>query len=210
MNQAQRQYTKDGKVETQLPRIAQSAAGTGEAVIVADMDFKVIALNEGAHATLKNFNLHHVDSCGVVGLPDEIVRILRAHRRDGIDPIVFSINGNNGEYNCRAFLLKSGGTTNITILTLYIKREDSVAEAVRQVGNQYNLTNREQEALMGISMGLTSKQLAKRMKISPNTVKAFLRLIMIKMGAATRAGVVGKLLEQNGPIEKQIHLDREI
>jgi DNA-binding CsgD family transcriptional regulator len=54
------------------------------------------------------------------------------------------------------------------------------------------------EALIGVAMGLTSKELATRMNISPNTVKAFLRLIMIKMGVTTRAGIVGKLFDQNG------------
>jgi DNA-binding CsgD family transcriptional regulator len=33
------------------------------------------------------------------------------------------------------------------------------------------------------------------MAISPNTVKAFLRLIMIKMGVTTRAGIVAKILD---------------
>ena len=47
-------------------------------------------------------------------------------------------------------------------------------------------------------MGLSTKGLAREMNISPNTVNAFLRLIMIKMGVTTRAGVVGKVLEQNG------------
>jgi len=32
------------------------------------------------------------------------------------------------------------------------------------------------------------------MSISPNTVKAFLRLIMVKMGVTSRSGVVGKIL----------------
>ena len=32
------------------------------------------------------------------------------------------------------------------------------------------------------------------MKISPNTVKTFLRLIMIKMGVSTRCAVVGKMM----------------
>jgi DNA-binding CsgD family transcriptional regulator len=83
------------------------------------------------------------------------------------------------------------------MLAVYLKREISVMDAVHQVGVDYHLTDREQEALIGVSMGLTSKELAERMNISPNTVKAFLRLVMIKMGAATRAGIVGKLLGQN-------------
>jgi len=32
------------------------------------------------------------------------------------------------------------------------------------------------------------------MNISPNTVKVFLRLVMLKMGVTTRSGVVGKLM----------------
>jgi DNA-binding NarL/FixJ family response regulator len=32
------------------------------------------------------------------------------------------------------------------------------------------------------------------MKISPNTVKVFLRMIMIKMGVTTRAGILARIL----------------
>jgi DNA-binding CsgD family transcriptional regulator len=81
---------------------------------------------------------------------------------------------------------------------LYLRREVSVSDALDQVATDYRLTDREREALIGISMGLTSKELAVRMNISPNTVKAFLRLIMIKMGTSTRAGIVAKVLDQNG------------
>jgi DNA-binding CsgD family transcriptional regulator len=42
--------------------------------------------------------------------------------------------------------------------------------------------------------GLTSKEIAQRMGISPNTVKAFLRLVMVKMGVSTRSGIVGKIV----------------
>jgi len=39
-----------------------------------------------------------------------------------------------------------------------------------------------------------SKEIAERMKISPSTVKAFLRLVMVKMSVSTRSGIVGKVL----------------
>jgi DNA-binding CsgD family transcriptional regulator len=41
--------------------------------------------------------------------------------------------------------------------------------------------------------GLTSKEIAVRMNISPNTVKAFLRLVMVKMKVSTRSGIAGKI-----------------
>jgi DNA-binding CsgD family transcriptional regulator len=83
------------------------------------------------------------------------------------------------------------------MLALYFKRELAVIDAVLQATAEYHLTDREQETLIGVTMGLTSKEVAQRMDISPNTVKAFLRLIMIKMGVLTRAGIVGRLLDQN-------------
>ena len=42
--------------------------------------------------------------------------------------------------------------------------------------------------------GLTSKEIAREMDISPYTVKTYVRLVMIKMGVTTRSGIVGKLV----------------
>jgi len=41
--------------------------------------------------------------------------------------------------------------------------------------------------------GLTSKEIAVRMNVTPNTVKTFVRLIMSKMAVSTRSGIVGKI-----------------
>ncbi|PYS00294.1 MAG: hypothetical protein DMG15_05070 [Acidobacteria bacterium] len=59
---------------------------------------------------------------------------------------------------------------------------------------RFQLTDREMEAIQHLADGLTSKEIAHRMNISPNTVKASLRLIMLKMGVTTRSGVIGKLI----------------
>ena len=204
---------RDSKMELQTPRNGKSStAAAGEGVIIADVDFKILAMNEVAQGMLGNLNGRTTDAEGKPGLPDEITKVLAAHRKEGRETVFMPLNGRNGEYSCRAFILNSAGAiAGAPVFTLYIKREVSITDAVHQVGLYYNLTLREQEALMGISMGLTSKQLAKRMKISPNTVKAFLRLIMIKMGAATRAGVVGKLLEQTGgSVNKASYVNREM
>ena len=40
----------------------------------------------------------------------------------------------------------------------------------------------------------SKKEIAIRMNISPNTVKAFLRLVMVKMGVSTRSGIVGRVV----------------
>lgn len=71
-----------------------------------------------------------------------------------------------------------------------LRREFSLVDVGRQIAAESHLTEREQQGLMGISMGLSSKEVATQMKTSPNTVKAFLRLIMIKMETASRAGLI--------------------
>jgi len=43
------------------------------------------------------------------------------------------------------------------------------------------------------------------MSISPNTVKAFLRLVMFKMGVTSRCGVVGKILAHAIGGEPKLH-----
>jgi len=63
-----------------------------------------------------------------------------------------------------------------------------------QISEQFNLTQREREVLEYLLQGMSSKVIANRMNLSPNTVKAFLRLIMIKTGASSRAAIVGKMI----------------
>jgi DNA-binding NarL/FixJ family response regulator len=41
---------------------------------------------------------------------------------------------------------------------------------------------------------LTTKEIAHRMSVSPNTIKQFVKLTMSKMGVTTRSGIIGKLI----------------
>ncbi|HXK03863.1 MAG TPA: helix-turn-helix transcriptional regulator [Verrucomicrobiae bacterium] len=163
---------------------------------MVDSDFRLIALDSGAEAILADLN---GPGGAEPALPADVVNRLSAGFESGqIGASSIHLASAHHEYSCRAFLVKSRDSNFGDILALHLKKEISVVDAVHQVGIDYHLTDREQEVLIGVAMGLTSKELAGRMNISPNTVKAFLRLIMIKMGVATRAGIVGKLLGQNG------------
>jgi DNA-binding CsgD family transcriptional regulator len=62
-----------------------------------------------------------------------------------------------------------------------------------QVYHQFNLTQRDQEVLLHLLQG-RNKEIANRMNINPNTVRAFLRLIMIKTGVSSRSAIVGKII----------------
>lgn len=58
----------------------------------------------------------------------------------------------------------------------------------------YRFTVREEQVLRLVIEGLSNKQIAEQIGISPNTVKVFLRLIMTKMEVTSRFAILGKLL----------------
>jgi DNA-binding CsgD family transcriptional regulator len=78
---------------------------------------------------------------------------------------------------------------------VHLDSSSNGGDRIRQLAAEHHLTDREGEALRGIALGLSTKELAEHMAISPNTVKSFVRLIMIKLGVGSRAGIMVKLLE---------------
>jgi len=96
-------------------------------------------------------------------------------------------------YQCRSYRvspLAQGDPSGS--LAIILERGSNGSFSIAQVAERFHLTSRETEVLQYLLNGLTTKQIASGMEISPNTVKAFLRMIMVKMGVSTRSGIVGK------------------
>jgi DNA-binding CsgD family transcriptional regulator len=96
-------------------------------------------------------------------------------------------------YQCRSYRvspLAQGDPSGS--LAIILERGSNGLFSITQVAERFHLTTRETEVLQYLLNGLTTKQIASGMEISPNTVKAFLRMIMVKMGVSTRSGIVGK------------------
>jgi DNA-binding CsgD family transcriptional regulator len=112
-------------------------------------------------------------------------------------PLVAEFRSGKRLYFCRAFPLEARirehEQANIAVFLERGVGSGSLS-LLRAAAARFNLTDREQEVLRFLLEGFTSKEIGDRMKISPNTVKAFLRLIMIKMGVSTRSGIVGKAM----------------
>jgi len=97
-------------------------------------------------------------------------------------------------YHCRSFYFEAQGERNSHPAIALLLERKAGAISLLEVGDRFDLTVRELETVELLLQGLTSKEIAERMKISPNTVKAFLRLVMVKMGVSTRAGVIGRIV----------------
>lgn len=98
-------------------------------------------------------------------------------------------------YLCRAFPLSTGANVPARpALALMLERKSNGGGTVEEISERFSLTPREQETMRLLAEGFCSKEIAARMKISPNTVKAFVHLVMVKMGVSTRSGIIGKMI----------------
>lgn len=168
-------------------------------ILMIDFSLNIIAADRGATAILYDPNRPLNEQGRVSWLSLNTLEAIRDRQPNDLSPSRIGFRVGKHFYSCRTYVVEpKNGLLTRTVLALHLTRESHVQDALHQVAIEYHLTDREQEALVGISMGLTSKELADQMNISPNTVKAFTRLIMLKMGVTTRTGILGKVLEQNG------------
>lgn len=136
-------------------------------------------------------NLTHRDA--LLGVKIRSSLISPQARRES--PFVNEFRSGRRRYFCRAFFvdshLKDSSGSCVAVL---LERGPARLAALSQVSRQFNLTQRERETLQYLLEGLSSKAIANRMSISPNTVKAFMRAIMIKTGVSSRSAIVTKII----------------
>ena len=113
----------------------------------------------------------------------------------GESPFVTEFRSGRRRYFCRVFQVGSPceDPSHASIAVL-LERGPSGLVPLSLVSQQFNLTQREREVLEYLLQGLSSKEIANRMNLSPNTVKVFLRMIMIKTGVSSRSAIVGKIM----------------
>jgi len=165
--------------------------------VLLDSTLQPVLLNRSA-AEILSYPLKPGTQKGQHSLLAERVRILLvASSSNGGPPIVSEFRSGKRLYHCHTFRVDAQ-TKEYSQLSLAVifDRQSPASQSLRQAAQQYHLTTREQQVLEYLLQGLTSKEIADRMSISTNTVKAFLRLIMIKMGVSTRSGILGRPLPQ--------------
>jgi len=95
-------------------------------------------------------------------------------------------------YLCRTFVLERESNRNSKpAIAITLERQRWI---VIDLAARFQLTDRQIEAVQHLADGLTSKEIAQRMNISPETVRVILQRIMLRMSVTTRAGVIGRLI----------------
>lgn len=186
---------KAGAKHAMMPKTKAPPALAEVGLVLVDEALNVIAFDWGAAAILSYRSQATVKVGSASGIPEEILEIIRGRAPADRSSSKTHLRMGQNEYICRTYLLESqNGPLLQSIVALHLERDSTANDAMSEIVARYHLTEREQEVLSGISLGLATKELADRMNISPNTVKAFLRLVMIKMGVTSRAGIIAKIL----------------
>jgi DNA-binding CsgD family transcriptional regulator len=171
-------------------------------LIVIDASLSVVAFNSEALQILaypdRPENIRSLD----VWLANKVRADLMERRPTS--RVVGDFRSARRTYLCRSFPVqlreprnpgsKKVSTSPDGLLIVMLERQSNEVAMIAELSERFGLTCREQETVQFLLEGLTSKEIALRMKISPNTVKAFIRLVMVKMGVSTRSGIIGKIV----------------
>jgi DNA-binding CsgD family transcriptional regulator len=129
----------------------------------------------------------------------QIHLLLDQHRLSG-NALIPAFQSGRRQYAVRMFTLSNhrGGSSSSSgpyaAHVILLERQDWKLADLSTVAAQFRLTPREQETLRFLTLGMTSKEIANLMGISPHTVKAFVRMIKSKMQVSTRSAMLGKIL----------------
>ncbi len=173
-------------------------------VMVVDTSAKVV----GSNPELLQILTYPEHPRNIHNLSQWLAKKVRSSLGDGQSPsgVARKVQSARRTYLCRFFALDlpenhnnlnnhnngSGQSGKLTIVMMERKSHESTT--IAEISERFGLTARERETVQFLREGFTSKEIAQRMNISPNTVKAFIRLVMVKMGASTRSGIVGMIV----------------
>ncbi len=178
-------------------------------LIVIDASLSVIAFNSEALRILafpdRPENIRSLDVWLANKIRADLVERRSASR------VIGEFRSAKRTYLCRSFPVqlrgpgnsdsRNGTASSDGLLIVMLERKSNEVVMIAEIAARFGLTGREQETVQFLLEGLTSKEIALRMKISPNTVKAFIRLVMVKMGVSTRSGIIGKIVGSRPGLE---------
>lgn len=176
------------------PRL-DNAAIAEAGLVVTDLLLNPLVIDKGAATILSDLTGGAYEFRPKV--PDKIAEALKGWLFNGSSCLRVELQGLRFTWHCRAYRLEPQNSSLIKpMIALHFQKGHSADGLIDQIAVECNLTEREVHVLKCLSVGLTSKEVAVRMQISPNTVKSYIRLIMVKMHVNTRTGIVSKILDR--------------
>jgi len=163
--------------------------------LLTDLSFKPLYANDAAIRIL-TYPTESTDLANSAGLVQQRIRSAFGAERYATELTApMPLLSGTRHYFCRPFLLDSTcGKRRDSVVGLLLARHPREPVDISEASGRYHLSPRERETIQHLINGLTTKEVARRMSVSPNTIKQFIRLIMSKMGVTTRLGIIRKIL----------------
>jgi DNA-binding CsgD family transcriptional regulator len=170
-------------------------------IVLMDASYHPLAIDVGATSVLAALARERRGGFDAnLPLEDVVARELQelmiSFQEDGIINTTVYFSVDNSTYTGRTYPLEPQNSFGRSLIVLYLSKDLTAEDSLGLTAYEYRLTARERETLLGMVMGLTNKELAQRMDISPSTAKAFVRMVMAKMGVTKRAAVVARVFER--------------
>ena len=168
-------------------------SANSEGFLILNSDLSPIIVNRAAAEILSY--PHQLDNQKNLGdyLASRVRATLVSNHTSTALKVVSDFQSGRRIYQCRAYLVNALAQGDPQCaLAIILERGPNRSFSIAEISEKFHLSAREREVLPYLLNGLTTKEIASGMAISPNTVKAFLRMIMVKMGVSTRSGIVGK------------------
>lgn len=179
--------------------VARLASGAG--ILLLNAQFRPVHYNAEAVSIL-GYPKKTRDAPSLDPVLSEIQMLSLNKPTPPLVPVVMQFTSGRRRYLCRAFHLDAHNGVDgrvqprlVLVLERDARSDSRQATDTTRWSEEFQLTNRECETVKLLLKGLTSKEIAVQMSISPNTVKAFLKLAMAKVGAANRTALVARLFE---------------
>jgi DNA-binding CsgD family transcriptional regulator len=176
--------------------LREMAATSKVGVLLLDCQLRAVYHNEeAANILMYPRSSEQIPSLGSV-IP--AARSLLASASQASSSSATEFKSGRRRYRCRVIALDSNRETESCFqakIVVLLERECTQSIEITRRSEKFRLTRRERETVALLLRGLTSKEIANEMQVSPSTVKSFLKMVMVKVGASNRAGIVAKLLE---------------
>ena len=166
--------------------------------LVTTAAFRILSANQEAVTILTypgRRTLQNLSERFEKRLRRHLLRALSSHSSGNQSPTTIQFKSGQRTYFCRAFVLevRRSAPTVASVLVVLERGAYGVC-TLAEISHEFHLTQREQEMVTLLIRGLGNKEIAERLGISVNTVKTFLRLVMIKMGVCSRSRIVSTVL----------------
>jgi DNA-binding CsgD family transcriptional regulator len=166
-------------------------------VVVLDESGEILYLNQEASSILSTLSSDNAPDHDSTHINKVILEAIKKDPGSLSDPVstIIQCPETDSTYSLRAMPLdkphKKGKSCIMVLIegvTIYRKFDIDVVQ------KQFGLTKRETEVTFCLTKGLTNKEIANILSLSPETVHDYIKQIMKKFNTTTRTGIVGKVL----------------